>query len=115
MEDAHDNSRLILAIRNRHSGDSWAYFEELRTKTGYHGHVGYIDAYAVGLWAENRSFVAYEVKTARSDFKNDVEKFATKHRLLGNYQTEGQQYAAACQEQQEEEMPSVATDWHNRT
>ena len=70
--------KVYAALKNRHADEGWAYFSELRTKTGYQGHVGYIDAYAVGLWADNRSFIAYEVKVSRGDFKHDIEQFAKK-------------------------------------
>ena len=70
------------ALKNRHAGDSWAYFEELRTHTGYSSEsrssLGYLDAYAIGLWKDNRGFIAYEIKQTRGDFMSDIEKFATK-------------------------------------
>ena len=53
-------------------------FNELRTRTGYSGHVGYIDAYTVGLWNDNRSFISYEIKISRSDFKSDIDSFSLK-------------------------------------
>lgn len=70
--------KVHAALRNRHAGEEWSYFDELRTRTGYQGHVGYIDAYAVGLWADNRSFLSYEIKVSRGDFKHDIEQFAKK-------------------------------------
>jgi hypothetical protein len=70
------------ALKNRHAGDSWAYFEELRTHTGNSSEsrssLGYLDAYAIGLWKDNRGFIAYEIKQTRGDFMSDIEKFATK-------------------------------------
>jgi len=79
--DNMDAGKVYLALRNRYSGDSWAYFEELRTRTGYTGHVGYIDAYSVGLWAANKGFIACEVKVTRGDFKSDIEQFAKKQAI----------------------------------
>jgi hypothetical protein len=73
-----DAVTISEALRNRHSGESWAYFNELRTRTGYSGHIGYLDAYAVGLWNENRSFISYEIKVSRSDFKSDIDSFNSK-------------------------------------
>jgi len=73
-----DAITISEALRNRHSGESWAYFNELRTRTGYSGHVGYIDAYAVGLWNNNRAFISYEIKVSRSDFKSDIDSFNKK-------------------------------------
>lgn len=73
-----DAITISEALRNRHSGESWAYFNELRTRTGYSGHVGYIDAYTVGLWNDNRSFISYEIKISRSDFKSDIDSFSLK-------------------------------------
>lgn len=70
--------KIDLALRNRHSGESWAYFAELRTKTGYSGRFGYIDAYAAGLWESNKGFISYEIKVSKNDFKSDIEHFAKK-------------------------------------
>jgi hypothetical protein len=102
-----DNDKILLALRNRHTGDSWAYFNELRTKTGYRGHIGYIDAYAVGLWAENKSFIAYEVKISRADFKSDIENFASKQSAALRNST---QFYYVCPHGliQPEEVPEVA-------
>jgi hypothetical protein len=100
-------AKIGIALRNRHSGSSWAYFEELRTKTGYSGHVGYIDAYAIGLWNENRSFIAYEVKATRGDFKSDVEQFSSKQASAVRNST---QFYYACPHGviKPEEVPDVA-------
>lgn len=73
-----DATTISEALRNRHSGESWAYFNELRTRTGYSGHIGYLDAYAVGLWNDNRSFISYEIKISRADFKSDIDSFNKK-------------------------------------
>lgn len=75
--------QVRAALRNRHAGKSWAFFEELRTRTGIacqykNETMGYLDAYAVGLWVENRGFIAYEIKNTRGDFMSDVEKFSSK-------------------------------------
>lgn len=70
--------KITEALKNLHVGPSWAFFTELRSRPGYSGHIGYIDAYAVGLWESNNSFIAYEIKVSRSDFKSDIEKFADK-------------------------------------
>jgi len=74
--------QVRVALKNRHSGESWSYFEELRTHTGatsYHGEkLGIIDAYAVGLWQNNRGFIAYELKQSRGDFMSDINNFAVK-------------------------------------
>lgn len=69
---------VSAALRNRHADESWAYFEELRTRTGNNWKHGFIDAYAVGLWEQNRAFIAYEIKHSRGDFKSDVEQFTSK-------------------------------------
>lgn len=102
-----ETGKVHLALRNRHSGDAWAFFDELRTRTGYSGHVGYMDAYAVGLWADNKSFIAYEVKVSRGDFKNDVEQFSSKQSIAVRNST---QFYYACPNGliQPSEVPDVS-------
>ena len=78
MDRCAETSRIMGLLRNRHSGEDWAYFDELRTRTGWGNDIGYIDGYAAGLWSKNKGFTAYEVKTDRSDFKNDIAKFHEK-------------------------------------
>jgi len=78
MDEVIDTAKLSAALKNRHTGDEWAYFQELRTATGHFARGGYIDAYAVGLWNKNRSFIAYEIKQSRGDFKSDIANFEIK-------------------------------------
>ena len=77
-DDKMTSVRIAKLLQNRHSGESWAFFDELRTCTGYIHRHGYIDCYAVGLWNENRGFIAYEIKISRNDFKNDILNFNEK-------------------------------------
>lgn len=72
------NDKIRGFLRNRHEGADWAFFEELRSRTGWSTHIGYMDAYAMGLWAKNNTCVAYEIKVSRSDFLKDVSSFKLK-------------------------------------
>lgn len=107
MEEKMDAGKVTAALQSRHSGDGWAYFSELRTKTGFSGHVGYIDGYAVGMWADNRSFISYEIKVSRQDFKHDVEKFVSKQEAALRNST---QFYYVCPQGliKVEEIPEVA-------
>ena len=76
--DSINSEKIRLALRNRHSGSEWAYMEELRTATGNSQRCGSIDAYAVGLWASNAGFTAYEIKISKAHFKHDIDTFVQK-------------------------------------
>jgi hypothetical protein len=86
--------QISLALRNRHLGEEWAFFSELRTRTGIATRAGYIDAYAAGLWQKNKDFIAYEVKQSRGDFKADIKEFATKQEVALRNST---QFFYVCQ------------------
>ena len=78
MDRSAETARIMGLLRNRHSGEDWAYFDELRSGTGWVKDLGYIDGFAVGLWSKNKGFTSYEIKTDRSDFKNDIAQFHEK-------------------------------------
>lgn len=102
-----ETKRVIGLLQNRHSGEDWAFFHELRSTTGYRGHLGYIDCYAVGLWANNRGFIAYEVKSNRSDFQKDIAAFAQKQAVALANSTQFY-YACPAKLIAPEEVPDVA-------
>jgi len=78
MDRSAETARISGLLRNRHSGEDWAYFDELRSRTGWGSEIGYMDGFAAGLWSKNKGFFAYEIKTDRSDFKGDIAKFQQK-------------------------------------
>lgn len=76
--------KILAALEQRHVGEEWAFFRELRTNRGYSAY-GYVDALVVGLWAKNRNVIAYEVKVSRGDFMHDIEQFQTKQKAALKY------------------------------
>lgn len=77
-EEKMTSDRIVKLLENKHSGDTWAFFSELRTCTGHLYKPCYIDCYAAGLWEKNRGFIAYEIKVARNDFLKDIQEFNLK-------------------------------------
>jgi len=108
MDDrASLTSRIATLLRNRHRGPGWAFFAELRTKCGFAGRQGYIDAFAVGCWADDRSCIAYEIKSDRSDFLHDVNSFMVKQEVALRNSNQFY-YAAPHGMVKPEEVPEVA-------
>ena len=82
---------VLAALRERHAGSGWAFYEELRAGTGFEpwrvsvmrkngvalepGQVRAqrIDAFAINCWpSRGRVAIAYEVKVSRSDFRCEL-------------------------------------------
>lgn len=81
--DIEKTHRIAMLLRQRHDGREWAYFDELRTKTGYgygDSSYGYIDGFAFGLWNKNKLAIAYEIKVSRQDFQKDIATFTEKQK-----------------------------------
>jgi hypothetical protein len=75
-----DAFQILGLLKNKHSGPSWAFFENVRSYTGYKYDKGerYLDAYTVGLWKQNNTCIAYEIKVSVQDFRSDIENFTDK-------------------------------------
>ena len=73
-----DAVKISGLLKNKHSGTSWAFFENLRSCTAYNKNEKYLDAFAVGLWKANDTCIAYEIKVSIQDFRNDIENFNDK-------------------------------------
>lgn len=98
------SGKIYEAIRAKHSGPGWTVIAEAPITTGWDRRAGYIDAYAVGMWAENRGFIAYEIKVTKQDFLRDVERFATKQKVALENSTQFY-YAAPHGMLRPDEMP----------
>lgn len=79
-------SVLERVQRQRHSeGQGWMFFRELRVSSGF-ARSGIaeqrLDAFALHEWPSQQNCrVVYEVKTARSDFLNEIKKKPYKRRI----------------------------------
>ena len=80
---------IKLLLREKYSGDEWAYFENWRNHTGFTGdYERYTDAVVIGLWQKNKSIIGYEIKRSRQDFIKDVQSFEDKHKAILSIATE---------------------------
>lgn len=72
MAEMNESDRILGLLQQRHSGDEWATFTELRGGTGT-GDGRRIDFFAMNIWP-SKSFrsIAYEIKASRSDFGNEL-------------------------------------------
>lgn len=79
MHPTEETDVALALLEKKYSGKDWACFDEFGTSTNSKERKTYIDFYAVGLWANNEKLIAFEIKTFRQDFTNDVNKFIHKH------------------------------------
>jgi len=64
---------ITRILSTLHPQNEWAFFSQLRTTTGFKDH-RFIDAFAIHLWpSQNHLRIAYEIKTDRSDFENELQ------------------------------------------
>jgi hypothetical protein len=76
------SGRIVEALRKWHGSPdkSWAFFDNLRTGTGYDKDCQQmLDAWAIGLWG-SWTRVTYEIKISRGDFFKEM-KSPLKRRL----------------------------------
>lgn len=60
-------------LRERYGQPAWAFFEEVRNKTGAMGD-RYVDALALSLWPSNGlDLVGFEIKVSRSDWLRELK------------------------------------------
>ena len=70
-------NEIIIALKNKFRNPEYSFFTEVRTNTG--ATAGrYIDAVAVGLWANDENVYCFEVKIDRNDFLKDIRLFHRK-------------------------------------
>ncbi len=81
MNDGPPTAKDITdVLRNLHRSftgrDAWAFFDELRLGTGFHGSSAQsIDAFAISLWpSKGWGTYAYEIKVRRADFLCEIKQ-----------------------------------------
>ena len=79
MHPVEETKIALALLEKKYSGKEWACFDEFRTSTNTKERETYIDFYAVGMWSNNKKIIAFEIKTFRQDFTNDVNTFMNKH------------------------------------
>lgn len=73
--EAATTAHILALLEARHQpADQWAYFEELRTGTGYgKGAEQRLDAWAMHLWPSHRfARTTFEIKVGRGDFLREI-------------------------------------------
>jgi len=79
------NNYMIRSIIDHYSDrNQWAFIVELRTGTGYgHWSQKYIDLFAINCYpSKGNHKIAFEIKTSRSDFLNEMKKPLKRHPAL---------------------------------
>lgn len=81
-----DASEVVALLRDRHYGDGWVLFPELRVGTGFGKDAEpRLDLWAIRVWGPataNYMRVAYEIKVSRSDFLSEIKKPAKRRHAI---------------------------------
>lgn len=68
-------AELIQMLRERYSGNDWAFLEQVRNSTGYQRQTRTADALAMGLWPSRGLHLhGFEVKISRSDWLHELKQ-----------------------------------------
>ena len=73
---------ILLALSAKYSPPEYSMFTEVSTVTGAAATNSYADAIVIGLWSGDKNVYCFEVKTSRSDFMKDIQRFEKKQGLL---------------------------------
>lgn len=73
-KDIQNALKQRYGMRGVFAADQWAYFENLRTGTGYSkGCEQELDGWCMQLWGEKHR-ITFEIKISRSDFSAEIKK-----------------------------------------
>ncbi len=74
---------LMEKLAYKYSGEAWAFFEQVRSGTGYL-HVRTADAIAMGLWpSRGLELLGFEVKVHRADWLKELKTPSKADELVG--------------------------------
>lgn len=79
-----NTSELLERLSVKYGGEEWAFFEQVRTGTGFLRRPRTADAIAMNLWpSRGLDLIGFEVKASRGDWRRELANPAKADELVG--------------------------------